>query len=143
MIVPILTPARKALVDEYKRVRDKVEAWRPAVNPHAARHAEIEAEILSWVEDEAADQEILLVGNTVNVPISARRKRHTIIHLPQLFKKLGLKWISEHCKPTLGDLKKSPLPPQVLEKFIKETQDGGRTIGEPVVAQPNSKAVAA
>jgi hypothetical protein len=134
MIIPKLTPAQRVLVDEYAEVRDRCLAWKPATNPHMARYFELSQVVLGWFEEQPADETLLATGNVYSIPVSARRRSRSLVNLPKLFKKLGMKWVLEHCRPSLTDIDRAPLPAEVLATFIVEARDGPRTLGEPVTA---------
>jgi len=136
MIEPKLTPDQKKLVDEYTEVRAKCMAWKPAVNPDAARYAELQKELLSWFEGEKGDERkapALLKGTRFTVPVAARENKRTIIQIPKLLKRLGTKWIHENFKPTLKSIE-TVLTPVEMKKFVTEENSGPRTLGEPVSA---------
>jgi hypothetical protein len=140
MIIPKLTPAQRALVDEYAQVRDRCLGWKPATNPHMARYFELGQVVLGWFDGQPADEPILATGFSYSIPVSARRRSRSLINLPKLFKKLGMKWVLEHCRLSLTDIERAPLPAEVLATFIVEARDGPRTLGEPVAAVTKDKA---
>jgi hypothetical protein len=53
----------------------KLRLWQPQQNPHQARHAELEAIILSWARDEPANRSKVVSGLAYQVEISARGMR--------------------------------------------------------------------
>lgn len=128
---PKLTPAQRKLVDEYAEVREKVAAWQPAANPHAARLAELTKAIIEFTDEQPADEEVLLAGNRFRVPVGMKRVSREIVNLPKLFKRLGRAWVEEHCKPNLGDLDKA-LTPEERQPFIVESRSLSRIVGKPV-----------
>jgi hypothetical protein len=138
MIEPKLTPEQKKLVDEYAEARLKVMAWKPEANPHAARFEELNSLILTWFENEKADEAILARGNRYTVPVAAREKKRTILRIPQLFKRLGSKWVAENVRPTLKAIEKA-LSPEEMKKFVLEERTGPRSLGEPVVHSATAK----
>jgi hypothetical protein len=80
MAKPVLVPkslTRKQVVDEYGEVDRKLRLWQPQQNPHQARHAELEAIILSWADDEPAHQSKVVSGSAYQVEVSARGMRST------------------------------------------------------------------
>jgi hypothetical protein len=139
VIIPKLSPDRRAKIDEYVRLRSRVAAWRPAANPDAAAFQALQAEIQSWFEKQPAEERILAVGRNYTLPISARKKSRRLIKIPALLKKLGTAWIVEHFTPTLAALDKCPLNPEEMGSFIEESFDGPRIIGEPVETRPQQR----
>jgi len=133
MITPKLTPAQRKTIDEYAEVRASAAAWRPAVNPHAARLAELQKHVMDLADLQPADAEVLLVGRRFSVPVGMRRIKRTIINLQQLWNRLGKEWMLKHCAPSLGDLDKA-LEPEDRAHFIDEERTLSRIIGEPVQA---------
>jgi hypothetical protein len=131
MIVPKLTPEQRRLVDEYVEVRAKCLAWRPAANPHVSRFAELQVAILAWFEKQDPEDQILAKGNKFSLPVGAKERKRTIVRIPELFRRLGMKWVAEHCKPALGALEKA-LPKDELAKYVEESRTGPRSLGEPV-----------
>lgn len=136
---PKLTPGMKRLVDEYAEVRQKVAAWRPPANPHAARLKELEGAIADLADKAPADEEVLLVGYHFVVPVGMRRVKRTIVEVAKLFKRLGMEWVYAHCQPNLGDVDKA-LSEDERKAFISESRELSRIIGTPVTAQVQSKA---
>jgi hypothetical protein len=65
-------PKRQAVIDEFGEVDRQVRLWKPQTNPHRARFDELEAEILSWAAEDAAEKSTLLSGSRYQVEISAR-----------------------------------------------------------------------
>jgi hypothetical protein len=139
MTQPKLTPAQRKLIDEYAETRAKVAAWKPAVNPHAARLAALVVEITKLTDREPADEEVLLAGYHFSVPVGMKRIKRTIVRLKQLFRRLGSEWVEEHCQPNLGDLDKA-LAPEERSEFVEESRELSRIIGVPLAAQPKTKA---
>ena len=133
MIVPKLTAEQRKLVDEFREVRARYLAFKPNVNPDAARYAVLEETILGWFAGMKGDEVILAKGDKFSVPISACERKRTIKNIPALLKRLGTAWVKEHFKPTLKDLTKA-LDEKELAKFVDETRTGPRTVGEPVAA---------
>jgi hypothetical protein len=133
VIEPKLNPDQRKLVDEYVEVRKHCAAWKPSVNPHAARLAQLEPLLteMAGFNPVQAKETFVLRGDQFVVPLSARRLKRTILQIPKLFKLLGTKWVAEHCAPTLTDLEKSSLTEKQLKSFILEEQSGQRTLGEP------------
>jgi hypothetical protein len=68
-----------------------------------------------------------------------KRLRRTVVNVPALFKRLGAAWVAKHCAPALGDLDKA-LDPAERAKFIQESRDLSRIVGEPVEATALSRA---
>jgi hypothetical protein len=126
-----LTPDQRKEIDEYVEVRAKCMAWQPAVNPFAARLAELEPKLLAMAESLDAKEASVLHGNKYVVPISGRERKRTILQVPKLFKKLGMKWVVANCKPTLKAVEKA-LSAKEFKAFVSEEQTGPRNLGEPV-----------
>ena len=69
----VLTPARKAKLDEFGEVDRKLKKWIPTVNPYKAQHDKLEQEILSWYADPkdlAADQSTVASGKAYDVEVT-------------------------------------------------------------------------
>ena len=132
MVEPKLSPDQRKLVDEYVEVREKCRAWRPEVNPNAARLAELQPLLIALAGSTDPERPLTLKGKKHVVPVSRCELRRTILRIPALFRRLGAKWVAEHCKPTLTALEKSPLSPEELASFIHQDRTGPRTLGEPV-----------
>ncbi|HLJ77864.1 MAG TPA: hypothetical protein VKT75_10660, partial [Acidobacteriaceae bacterium] len=126
-----LTSEQRKLVDEYVQVRTQYRAWKPDVNPHTARFIELQQVLAGLGEVLNPEDSGILTGNKFVVPVSARERRRTIVRIPQLFRKLGGKWVAENCKPPLAALEKS-LSEKDLAKFVEESRTGPRNLGEPV-----------
>jgi hypothetical protein len=137
-----LTAEQRRLVDEYTEVRARVMAWRPAVNPDAARFGELEAQLLAMAAGIEADQSAILKGNRSTVPVTECERKRTIIKIPSLFRLLGTGWVSENCKPTLKAIQKA-LTKEQLAKYVSESRSGPRTLGEPVTSAPTERTAAA
>jgi hypothetical protein len=133
LISPKLTPAQRKVIDAYVVERRDFGNWRPAANPFAARLADLQKQVTEMTDKVPADEEVLLVGYRFTVPIGMKRIRRTIVKLPALFKRLGQAWVLKHCIPSLGDLDKA-LEPAERAKFIEESRDLSRIIGEPVAS---------
>ncbi len=142
MIVPELTDEQRALVDEYAEVRKLVKSWQPNVNPHMARFLALGAAIQSWLENLPADQEIVATGYLYDLPLTARRKSRSLIRVTRLYKRLGIQWVIEHCRPTLADVEHA-IPAGERATLIRETRDGPRAIGEPVWPERQARSKAA
>lgn len=138
-VTPKLTLAQRRMIDEYADVRAAAAAWKPATNPHAARLAQLSAEIGRLADLQPADAEVLLAGFHFSVPVSMKRIRRTIKSLPALFARLGNEWVMKHCAPGLGDVDKV-LEPAERAEYIDEARTLSRIIGEPVQAQAKRKA---
>jgi len=119
------------LVDEYVEVRAKVLAWKPNVNPDAARYAELHAKMLEAATKARADQAVVLEGKLWKLPITHQEQQSTIISIPALQKKLGLKWLLENCSVTLAKVRKA-IPRNKLADYILTERTGNREVQEPV-----------
>lgn len=134
MITPKLSPSLRKLVDEYADTLNKVAAWKPAVNPDVARLAELSAQITQLTDTKPADEEIVLVGYRFQIPVGMKRIRRTIVRIPQLFRRLGMAWVQEHCAPSLGDLDKA-LTENERAQYVQESRALSRIIGKPVTTE--------
>jgi hypothetical protein len=126
--------ADPALVDEYCDLRERMKAWRPEVNPIAARYAEVSALILAAYESHPAAAPIIAHGRRFDLPITARRIERKISNLAGFFRKIGRDKFLEVCSLTLGAVERE-IPKDKLNLYISESQTGHRTIGEPVARQ--------
>lgn len=129
--VPPLPKPDPALIDEYSDLREKMKAWRPNVNPHAARFAEVSALILAAYETWPAKEPIVAEGLRFKLPITARRLERKIIDLAGFFRKIGRERYLEICEPTLGAIKKE-IPKEKIGLYVEGKETGPRQIGEPV-----------
>lgn len=129
--IPAIDPA---LVDEYCDLREKMKAWRPALNPHAARFAELGSLILASADPLPANRPIVAAGARWTLPITARRIQRSVINLAGFFRVVGRDRYLELCSPTLASVEKE-IPAEQRAKYIVEAQTGHRTLGEPVRAE--------
>jgi hypothetical protein len=127
---PQVTP-EEALIDEYCELAEKMAAWQPALNPHAARFAEVSSLILGRYAQAPADRSILAPGARYLLPISAGRMKRSVVNLEKFFKAVGRQAYLEMCRPTLGNVEKA-IPKEKQSLYIAESQTGNRTIGRPV-----------
>jgi hypothetical protein len=130
------------LIDEYAELREKMKAWRPNVNPHAARYAEVGALILKCYEAYPASEPVVAEGLRYRLPITARRLERKIIDLAGFFKKIGREKYLEICKPTLGAIEKE-VPKEKIGLYIAGSETGPRQIGEPVAREAVEQRAAA
>ena len=141
-VVPPLPKPDPALIDEYAELRERMKAWKPNVNPHAARYAEVSALILAAYETWPASEPIVAEGARYKLPVSARRLERKIIDLAAFFKRIGRERYLEICKPTLGAIEKE-IPKEKLGLYIEGKETGPRQIGEPVQKEVIEKRAAA
>ena len=126
-----MEPTRAQLIDEFAELREKVKRWKPNVNPHLARFAELEATILGWYEKTPADTAAIAEGERFKLPISACAVKRSIRNVAAFFKLVGQRKFLSICSITLGAIEKE-LPKDQRAKFITSEQSGARRIGEPV-----------
>lgn len=137
---PHLTTEQKKLVDEYQQVRERCMAWKPNVNPDAARYQELQAAMLELCAAEAPDQAVVLEGNLYDLPISMRENRREIKDRHMLWRRIKRllggtdKKMAGVYKITLGQIDKI-LPSDEHEKFLIQERTGPREIQEPVKRQ--------
>lgn len=123
----------EALIDEYCDLREKMKAWKPNLNPHAARFAEAGALILAFYEAHArpAAESIVAEGARYKLPITARQVKRWPINLAGFFRKIGRDAYLAMCPPNLGDIEKAIVADK-RKLYIGESQTGIRKLGEPV-----------
>ena len=129
--------ARAAIVDEYGEISQKMALWAPPLNPHAQRFAELQLQILSWYQDEAAEQKFIAEGARFKVPVKARKLNRTVVNIPKLLKIFGLKKIAELWEPPLNVIERE-IPKDKLELYITEERTGNRALGAPVLIHPEA-----
>ena len=137
-----LTAEQRRLVDEFSEVRARVIAWRPAVNPDAARFAELNQQLVALAANMDPAEATVLKGYRFLVPVSACERKRTIVKIPALFRKLRAKWVAEHCKPTLTAIEKA-LSKEDLVRYVEESRSGPRSLGEPAAVTSVPKTAAA
>lgn len=126
-------PARRArIIDEFAAIRQQMMAWKPAVNPHAERFAELQQEILSWFEGDPAEKKIIAEGNLYTLPISPRQNKRTVFNIVGFLRKIGAKRYAVLVPPPLNVVERE-IPKERLHLYISEERSGRRTIGEPVL----------
>jgi hypothetical protein len=136
---PAIDPA---LIDEYCDLREKMKAWKPSLNPHAARFDELKTLILASVEKEPANRPIVAPGTRWTLPITARHIQRSVVNLAAFFKVVGRDRYLELCSPTLAAVE-NEISAEQVGRFITSAQTGGRTIGEPVRAEAQELRLAA
>jgi hypothetical protein len=134
MAGPVLvpkSPSRKQIVDEYGEVDRKLRLWQPQQNPHQARHAELEAIILSWAADEPAYQSKVVSGLAYQVEVSARGMRSTFTPAAQAKAYELLKHakvpLMQFFSLTLAEAK-AHLGPEFVLTNIPKLQTGPRSV---------------
>ena len=130
---PLSAAARKQIVDEFGECDRKLRLWAPQRNPHQARHDELEAEILSWSKDDAADQSQIICGKVYQVEVSARGFKRTFTAAAQakafeLLKKVQGLDLMQFFSITLAGAK-AHLGNAFLEENVPSLQTGPRTVG--------------
>ena len=101
--------------------------------------AELQKQVMEIADGQPADQEVLLAGYRFTVPVGMKRIKRTIVNLPALFKRLGQPWVVKHCAPSLSDLDKA-LEPVERAKYLEESRELSRIVGEPVESPALSRA---
>lgn len=130
---PALRPPSPEEVDEFVSVRSKCRSWKPDVNPHAARYAELSAKILAYASSKPDDQPVTIEGHTHVVPVAARENHSELRDgaIASLQRKLGGKWLIENATVTLAKVRKAVTDAKEQKKFILTERTGPREIGEP------------
>jgi hypothetical protein len=130
----LVSPAatREQIIDEYGEVDRQLRLWEPQMNPHQARHDELEARILAWATNEPADQETVVSGRAYQVEITARGlksqfTREVKIKAYKLLKKVPNLDLMQFVSIPLGDLK-AHLGKGFIEANIPKLRTGGRTV---------------
>ena len=126
-----LTAEQRASVDEFARVRQLCLAFQPNVNPHAARFAALEAELLIWCEGVDPEQPVVLEGEHFQVPVSRQEWQRRPKNIRKLFNAVGVTKFLAACSMTLTSIRKL-IPKGEQGDYISETRTGPREIGEPV-----------
>jgi hypothetical protein len=67
-----VVPNRQVKIDRFGEVDRQLRLWQPQINPHAAEHEELEAEILSWSAEAAPEKSSVHTGKAYQVEITAR-----------------------------------------------------------------------
>jgi hypothetical protein len=130
--MPEVSPERSAVIDEYAEVRQHMLAWRPNLNPHAERFAELQAEILSWCEREKGASKVILQGERWTLPVSARQNKRWVKNVMKFIEAIGgLQTYASLMPPTL-DLVERQIPAGKRAEYIGEERTGRRMIQEPV-----------
>lgn len=127
-------PTRAEIVDQFVAIREMVKRWKPNVNPHLARFAELEETILGWYEDRPASDKIIAEGELFKLPISAGRMKSSVRNVAAFFKLIGQRKYLSFCLPSLGTINEL-IPKDQRKRFILTEQTGNRTIGEPVLIE--------
>lgn len=108
-------------------------SFKPNVNPHAERFAELSIEILARHAKQPPAKRLIAEGEIYILPISPQENRSKLKNLAALFKKLGLRKFLEHCTVKLSAARH--LPEDERKKFIVTARTGPREIGEPVLRE--------
>jgi hypothetical protein len=139
--LPVVPEIAPDLVDEYCDLGQLMKAWRPNVNPHAARFFQLETLILAHYE-KAPKEAIIAKGTRYVLPVSARRMKRWAINLDRFFKTIGKARYIELCAPTLGAIEHE-IRKDKRALYIAEDQTGNRTLGEPARADLSEMRLAA
>lgn len=126
---PVIDPR---IVDEFAELGEKMAAWRPNVNPHAARFAELSAQILEFYENCPPQLPLIAEGIRYKLPITARQVKRWPINLMGFFRKIGRDAYLEMCQPTLADIEATIRDKEKRKLYIAEDQSGVRKLGRPV-----------
>jgi hypothetical protein len=132
-VIPINRPLthlkRKALIDEFGRLQQRVDAHKPDKD----RHAVLREQIATWYDSAPANQPYLEEGMDFTLMVGERANERVITHMPRLFKLLGAGLFLKLCKFPLGAIDAS-LPAVQHKTFLIEEQTGPRKLK--VVAKP-------
>lgn len=136
-----LTPARKAKLDEFGECDRQLKLWKPQSNPHRERYDELEAEILSWCPDLAADKSTVLSGRAYDIEVTEQGLQQKFseeataeaYRLLQAIKGLNL---LQFFSVTLAEAK-AHLGKAWMEKWVPKRQTGARSLK----AVPRAEAV--
>lgn len=128
---------RAALVDELGDLSLKLAAWRPNVNPYLPRANEIEAIILSWYEKQPPEKTFIAEGSRWKIPVTAQRRKRTVINVLKLIRKWGVGHIAELWEPPLNLIERE-VPKEQHKLYIQEAHTGPRSLGDPVMIDPPS-----
>jgi hypothetical protein len=134
---PVKDLTAAQLADEYAEVRLRMMAWKPNVNTHAQRFAQLVTELLSRQAEEPADKLIQVQGDRYIVPISPQENRSKITDAVAVYRavrRLGLKQFLEAYTITLTAARKL-LTSKQQEKWIETARTGPREIREPVLRE--------
>jgi hypothetical protein len=126
-VTSIKTPStrakRQALIDEFGRLQQKVDAFKETKD----RHALIREQIAAWYDNEDAHRPFLEEGQYFTLQVSERTHTRVINNMGKLFKLLGMDTFLKLCKFPLAAVDTNIPGPQ-HKGFIDEAQDGPRKL---------------
>jgi hypothetical protein len=139
-----LSPAKQATIDAYGECDRQLKLWKPQGNPHKPEHDRLEAEILGWETDLAADKSDVLLGKLYEVKVSERGFQRTFTEVAQglafgLFQKIEGLPLTQFLSITLADAKRLLGQPW-LDVHAPRLQTGPRAVT--VVPRAEAAAVA-
>jgi hypothetical protein len=129
---PRISPAKQATIDKFGECDRKLRLWLPTVNPYQAEHDKLEAEILSWSIDLAADQSDVVSGKSYQAEVSARGFQRTFTREAEAavfdaLKKIQGLSLAQFFSITLADVK-AHLGKPFLEQHVPQRQTGPRKV---------------
>lgn len=123
---------KRQIVDEFGRLGKQLDEAAPLEK----RYNQLRDQILSWHANSPADQSFTEEGELYMAEISARAIERTIVSMPKLQKRLGLKTFLEICSVTLTKLK-GHLGELELARFLKIEHSGSRRV-KPIPKFPDT-----
>lgn len=145
---PALVPTREQIVDEFGELDRLLRLWEPQVNPHQARHAELEATILGWYETAPATESVVIVGRAYQLEVSARGFKRPFtepakLKAFRLLKKVKDLDVMQFFSVSLADVK-TYLGQAFLDQNVPRVQTGARQLNVvPLLKAPAKEGKAA
>ena len=116
-------PARRALIDEYGDLAQKIEAFKPTKD----RQEQLRGQIQSWYDAHPADKPFIEEGLRYSLEISEKANKRTIVKMTALFKILGQRMFLKLCGFALKDVDEN-IPVTRHREFLVEEQTGSRKL---------------
>ncbi len=119
--------AKTAIIDEYGEICRKIDEAEARLNDDRKRCSELEAQILSWCEDQPAADAVLCEGRHFIAKVSPRSIKRTIVSLGKVYSMFGKERFLSLCSFPLGVIDKL-LQPSEVEQLVKSERVGRRTL---------------
>ena len=121
------------LVEKYVKLRLRIRARKPRVDPLAVKFKEAETELLAYFADGDARTEYMAAGTKHQVPVSMQQRKRWPINVPAFFDFIGKEKYLAAVPPTLDLIEKMVSNPITRAEYIHEERTGSRTLGEPSI----------
>lgn len=111
----------------YRTVVDELGLLQAKLKPLRDREKQLREEVLGWCDKLDGDAEVSFEGERYAAAVSARRMERTIVSMPRLLQKLGLKLFLKGCTVASKFLDEHLTPVQ-QKGLVKEDRTGARVI---------------